>query len=198
MVLSTKSYQTRRCHTQRQRGAKKGAHMDTQALTKLSYGLYTVSVEDPANARPAGFIIDAVAQISMDDPPTVIVSVMNRNYSKDCIAEAGVFNLSVLPADVDPFLIANFGYQSSKDVAKWANVPHTIRAGLPVPDCAVSWAQLKVIDKRVMGTHTSFFTQPVEAELLVPDGQPLLYADYFKELKTKAMDAFTAWKEENA
>jgi flavin reductase (DIM6/NTAB) family NADH-FMN oxidoreductase RutF len=163
--------------------------------TKLTYGLHVISVTDAANARPAGFIIDAVCQLSMDEAPTVVFSVMNKNYSKDCIQAAGVFNLSILPDSVDPFVIANFGFQSSKDVAKWENVPHTLLAGLPVLDQAVSWGQFRVTDLREMGTHTAFFTVPTEAEYLNGDLEPLRYADYFTKLKEPAFAAFKAFNE---
>jgi flavin reductase (DIM6/NTAB) family NADH-FMN oxidoreductase RutF len=169
--------------------------MDINALFKLTYGLYVIGVKDEANDRPGGFIIDAVAQISMDDEPTVIVSVMNKNYSKENIDKQGVFNLSILPEDVDPFVIANFGFQTSKEVDKWVNVPHTLKAGLPVLDSAIAWVQFKVIDKRVMGTHTAFFCTPVDAEVLADGKNPLIYADYFSKLKDKTMQAFREFKE---
>jgi flavin reductase (DIM6/NTAB) family NADH-FMN oxidoreductase RutF len=172
--------------------------MEINALaTKLTYGLHVVSVPDTAHARPAGFIIDAVCQLSMDEPPTVVFSVMNRNYSKDCIKAEGVFNLSILPVSVDPFVIANFGFQSSKDAAKWDNVPHTLRAGLPVLDQAVSWGQFKVTDLREMGTHTAFFCVPTEADYVNGDLEPLRYADYFTKLKEPAFAAFRAFKEKS-
>jgi len=34
--------------------------------------------------------------------------------------------------NVHPFVIANFGFQSAKGVDRWANVPHTVKNGLPV------------------------------------------------------------------
>ena len=169
--------------------------MDTTALQKISYGLYIISVNDKTNDRNAGFVIDAVAQISMGETPTVIFSVMNKNYCKDCIDKEGIFNFSVLPEDVDPFIIANFGFQTSKEVDKWANIQHSIKFGLPIIDEAISCAQFKVIDKRVMDTHTTFFCNPVEAEVLNPEKTPLIYADYFTKLKGPVMDAFKAFKE---
>jgi flavin reductase (DIM6/NTAB) family NADH-FMN oxidoreductase RutF len=170
--------------------------MEINALsTKLTYGLHVISVYDKANDRPAGFVIDAVCQLSMDEPPTVVFSVMNKNYSKNCIKDAGVFNFSILPESVDPFVLANFGFQTSKDVSKWDNVPYTLRAGLPVLDQAISWAQFKVTDLREMGTHTAFFTVPTEAEYLNGDLIPLRYADYFTKLKEPAFAAFKAFKD---
>jgi flavin reductase (DIM6/NTAB) family NADH-FMN oxidoreductase RutF len=152
-------------------------------------------VRDDVNDRFAGFIIDAVAQISMGETPTVLISVMNKNYSKDCIDKAGLLNLSVLPEDVDPFVIANFGFQTSKDVEKWPNVPHSLQGGLPVLNSAVSWVQLKVTEKRVMDTHTAFFCTPIEAEVLAAGKTPLIYADYFTKLKDATLQAFKAFKE---
>ena len=172
--------------------------MDTTALYKLSYGLYVISVKDEANDRNAGFIIDAVAQISMGTEPTVIISVMNKNYCKDCIDKEKVFNFCILPEDIDPFVIGNFGYQTSKDVDKWANVQHSEKFGLPILEEAIACAQFKVIDKRVMDTHTSFFCTPVEAENLNPEKSPLIYADYFSKLKDKTFEAFKAFKAKQA
>jgi flavin reductase (DIM6/NTAB) family NADH-FMN oxidoreductase RutF len=174
--------------------------MGIEALsTKLTYGLYVISVADALNGgRPAGFVIDAVCQVSMGEEPLVLCSVMNKNYSKGCIAQEGVFNLSVLPVDVDPFVLANFGFQSSKDVAKWENVAHELRNGLPVLPRAVSWAQLKVKDSRVLDTHTAFFCVPTEAGYLNEEKEPVRYADYFTKLKEPAFAAFQAFKEKQA
>ena len=171
--------------------------MDTSALTnKLTYGLYVVSVADAGNGgRPAGFVIDAVCQLSSGDEPLVVCSVMNKNYSKDCIAREGVFNLSILPEDVDPFVIANFGFQSSKDVAKWDNLPFETKAGLPVIPQAISWARMRALDSRVLDTHTSFFCVPEEMELLNGEKEPLRYADYFTKFKKPAFEAFQAYKD---
>ena len=170
--------------------------MDINALSKkLTYGLHVISVNDAKNARPGGFVIDAVCQLSMDEPPLVVFSVMNKNYSKDCIKDEGTFNVSILPVSVDPFVIANFGYQSSSDVDKWKNVPHTIINGLPVLDQAITWAQFKVVDFRVMGTHTAFFCEPTECDYLNESLEPLRYADYFTELKDAAFAAFKSHNE---
>lgn len=173
--------------------------MEINALAqKLTYGLHVVGATDAENGRSCGFIIDAVCQLSMGDEPVVVFSVMNGNYTKDCILKERVFNLSILPDDVDPFIIANFGYQSSKNVSKWNNVDYEIKAGLPVIPSAVSWAQLKVLDHRVFDTHTAFFCTPLEAEYLNAEKTPLRYADYFTQFKDRAFAAFQAYKEKQA
>ncbi|MDR0854307.1 MAG: flavin reductase family protein [Clostridiales Family XIII bacterium] len=169
--------------------------MAGKELNKLSYGLYVTGVRDEANDRVTGHICDAVAQLSMGEKPQVVVSIMNKNYTKDCIEKSGEFTLSVLPDTVDPFVIGNFGFQSGKDVSKWPNVPHNVVDGLPILCEAVSYVRLKVIDKRVMDSHTAFFCEAIGGEVLHEDKTPLIYADYFKELKDLVMAAFTAFKE---
>jgi flavin reductase (DIM6/NTAB) family NADH-FMN oxidoreductase RutF len=173
--------------------------MGIEALTKsLTYGLYVISVRDPEQDRIAGFVIDAVCQISSGNEPIVLCSVMNKNYSKTCILQEGVFNLSVLPDDVDPFILANFGFQSSKDVSKWDNVVFELKEGLPIIPEAVAWTQMKVKDIREMETHTAFFCEPSIAEYLNMEKNPVRYADYFTKLKNPAFAAFQAFKAEQA
>ncbi|MDR3364831.1 MAG: flavin reductase family protein [Clostridiales Family XIII bacterium] len=171
--------------------------MDIDALaTKLTYGLYVVSVTDAGHGgRPAGFVIDAVCQLATGDAPLLVCAAMNKNHSTGCIKRQGVFNLSILPDDADPFIIANFGFQSSADAAKWENIAFETRAGLPIIPDAVSWAQLRVKDSRDLGSHTAFFCVPTEAAYLNPDKEPLRYADYFTKLKTPAFEAFKEYKD---
>lgn len=172
--------------------------MDNIAVisTKLTYGLHVVGVKDSGHGgRFAGFVIDAVCQLSMGEEPVIVFSVMNKNYSKDCIAKEGVFSLSILPEDVDPFILANFGFQSSADVSKWENVEYAIEAGLPVLPSAVSWARLRTLDERVFDTHTSFFCTPVDLGYLNENKTPLKYADYFLKLKEPAFAAFKEYKD---
>ena len=169
--------------------------MGIEAFTRsLTYGLHVVSVKDSEQDRFAGFVIDAICQISSGSEPIILCAAMNKNYSKDCIIKEGVFNISVLPDDVDPFILANFGFQTSRDVAKWDNVDFALGDGLPIIPEAVSWTQMKVKDIREMETHTAFFCVPSIAEYLNKDKNPVRYADYFSKLKDPAFAAFQAFK----
>ena len=170
--------------------------MSIEALAKkLTYGLHVIGVKDSLNGgRFAGFVIDAVCQVSSGQEPVVLCSVMNKNYSKDCIERERVFNLSVLPDDIDPFVLANFGFQSSKDVSKWDNVAYELKQGLPIIPAAITWTQMNVTDIKVFDTHTAFFCVPSVAEYLNEEKNPVRYADYFTTLKDPAFAAFQAYK----
>jgi flavin reductase (DIM6/NTAB) family NADH-FMN oxidoreductase RutF len=140
--------------------------------------------------------VDSVAQVSHGDPPRLAFGSMNRNFTTKSIRKSGEFTLSVLGKDVDPFVIANFGFQSARDpaVKKWGNVPHTIIDGLPVLDGALSSIRLAVEEIIVYDTHTLFLSTLKDSQLGESDAGPLLYAEYFADMKDKVFAAFEQYK----
>jgi flavin reductase (DIM6/NTAB) family NADH-FMN oxidoreductase RutF/rubredoxin len=167
--------------------------MDVTALFKLSYGLYVAGVKTDAGL--GGCIVDAVAQVAAGDPPNVIVSCMKKNYTNECIKKTGEFTLSVLPVDADPFVVANFGFQSARDAAKWDNVPHTIKDGLPLLDGASAYIRLRVVDRKELVTHTLFICDVIDAENGENTAKSLIFGDYQAAMKTAASEAFKKFKE---
>jgi flavin reductase (DIM6/NTAB) family NADH-FMN oxidoreductase RutF len=120
---------------------------------------------------------------------------MLKNYSNEMIKKNGEFTLSVLGTDFDPFVIGNFGFQSGRDVDKWANVPHTIVDGLPVLDGAIAHIRLKVLSQTDLATHTLFLTETKDAWLGKSSADPLIYGDYLKNHKDAAFAAFKKFQE---
>ena len=105
--------------------------MDETALFKLTHGLYVLGAVDEDNGgRLVGSIVDGVMQVA-NKPLIIALSCHNRSYTKSCIEKSGRFSLSVLCQSVDPFVVANFGFQTSEKVDKWANVPYFVEDGLP-------------------------------------------------------------------
>ncbi|MDR3051669.1 MAG: flavin reductase [Oscillospiraceae bacterium] len=166
--------------------------MDITALFTLSYGLYVLGVQTEGGL--GGCVVDAVAQVALGDPSVVVVASMRNNVTNQRLHAAGACTLSVLPAKVDPFVIANFGFQSARDVDKWANVPHTLRGGLPVLDGAVAFLRLAVQDVKELTTHSVFFCDVADAWHGDRDARPLIYADYQRDMKTATMQAFNEYK----
>lgn len=164
--------------------------MDGSALFELSYGLYVTGVKNGEGY--AGALIDALVQATTESPPHIIICGMNGNNSTALIRENGEFTISVLGKDVEPFVIANFGFQSSRSVDKWANVEHEIKDGLPVLSHAVAYLRCRVEDIRIMATH-HIFTCKVE-DAWQGSGEPLLYNDYRKDLKEAVAAAFVKYK----
>ncbi|MDR0851692.1 MAG: flavin reductase family protein [Clostridiales Family XIII bacterium] len=171
--------------------------MDKSALMKLSYGLYVLGVKNGDGF--GGCIVDAVAQISQSDPPNVVLGSNLRNYSNELIKKTGVFTLSILGVDVDPFVIANFGFQSARNesVDKWAHVPHFEKDGLLYLEGAVSYLRLKVKEQQELGSHTLFLCETKDAWLGESIVKPLIYGDYQADMKDATMAAFKAFQEKN-
>ncbi|MDR0356767.1 MAG: flavin reductase family protein [Clostridiales Family XIII bacterium] len=166
--------------------------MDIAALYKLSYGLYTAGVKTPRGY--GGCIIDAVAQVSAGAQPIIAVGSMKNNYTNECIKAEQEFTLSVLAEGTDPFIIANFGFQSARVADKWTNAPHTVRDGLPVLDGAVSYLRLRLFEKKELATHTLFLCDVTDAWLGDNERRPLIYGDYLRDMKDAAMEAFKRYK----
>lgn len=166
--------------------------MDQLAFTKLTYGLYVAGVKDAAG-RFCGSLVDAVAQVSMGSQPYVALGSMNRNYTTEVLLQNGLFTLSVLPEDVDPFVLANFGFQSGRTIDKWSNVPYEIYHDLPVLKHSVARLLCRVDGVRMFETHHLFIAEIIEADHT--GGEPLIYADYFTKLKGPVAEAFKAYKQ---
>jgi flavin reductase (DIM6/NTAB) family NADH-FMN oxidoreductase RutF/rubredoxin len=167
--------------------------MDEKALFKISYGLYVLGIG--AENHFGGCVVDAVAQVSGGQSPVIILGSMNNNLTNQLIKDSGDFTLSVLPENIHPFVIANFGFQSAKDVDKWANVPHTVKNGLPVLDGAVAYFRCRTTEAKELATHTAFFCEVTDAWQGENSAKPLIYGDYQREMKSAAVEAFKTFRE---
>jgi flavin reductase (DIM6/NTAB) family NADH-FMN oxidoreductase RutF len=169
---------------------KGGIAMDLTALFKFSYGLYVIGVKH--GDKLGGCIVDALVQASSNEPPTLILCSIKGNYTNEIIKAEGVFSISVLPVTVDPFVVANFGFQSARVADKWNNVPHSISGGLPQLEGAASYVKCSVKNAVELATHTAFFSEVTDA--VRGDGDPLVFGDYQKTMKNAAYEAFQKFK----
>jgi flavin reductase (DIM6/NTAB) family NADH-FMN oxidoreductase RutF/rubredoxin len=167
--------------------------MNEKALFNISYGLYVLGIQ--AENYFGGCVIDAVAQVSGGQPPVIILGSMNNNLTNRLIKDKGEFTLSILPENVHPFVIANFGFQSAKDVDKWANTPHTVKDGLPILDGAAAYLRCRTTEAKELATHTAFFCEVTDAWQGENSAKPLIYGDYQREMKSAAIGALKAWKD---
>ncbi len=161
--------------------------MDTTALSKLTHGLYVLGAKD--GNRYVGCLVDAVMQASLK-PLAVAVSCMKTGYTQSCIRRTNAFSLSVLGQHVDPFVVGNFGYQSSRTIDKWAAVPFVVKDDLPFYQDAVGFLTCHVIATHEFESHVVFMAEVVDAW---QQGETccLTYNDYQNGFKTKVMEAFS-------
>lgn len=157
--------------------------MDKKALYNLSYGVFMLSSSTGDKAN--GCITNTCMQIA-NSPVRVAISVLNTNYTCDIIKESNIFALSILDNTCTFETIKHFGFQSGRDVDKFAdlNMPLDIN-GVPYlgwQACAV--ISCKVVSSQDLGSHTLFIGEVVDAKVL-SENAPVTYADYQNNIKPK-------------
>ena len=160
--------------------------IDWDILYKISLGLYVLSAKD--GTKEAGSIVDAV-MVAANKPCALALSCNNASFTKQCIEKSKSFALSVLPKDVKPEIIADFGFKSSKNFDKWSKVKSTQFDGLPVLEDAVAYISAKVIHQYVLDSNTIFVAEISDMKLN-KEAPLLLYQDYRGKLKDEVLRAF--------
>ena len=161
--------------------------VDLEALYKLTHGLYVLGARD--ENRFAGSIVDAVMQVA-NKPVAIALSCSNGSYTKSCIDKTGEFSLSVLCRNVAPFVVANFGFQTSRLVDKWKNVEHTIKDGLPYLNDNLASFRCKVLHPYPLESNTLYVAEVTEAATSCRNEEPLTYLDYRSYFKNDVMESF--------
>ena len=159
--------------------------IDPTALFHIGYGLYVLTSRD-CDGKDNGCIVNTVTQVT-NTPNRVAVTVNKMNYSCDVIANTGVLNISTLTEDAPFQLFQHFGFQSGKDVDKFADFKHVQRShnGLLFLDkYANAYISCRVIDKVDLQTHIMFICDVTECVRL-SDKETMTYTYYQKNVKPK-------------
>ena len=160
------------------------AEVDKNALFKLSYGLYILTAQD--GEKDNGCIINTVSQLT-DTPSRFMIAVNKQNYTHDMIMKTGKFNISVLTEEVPFTVFQHFGFQSGRDVDKFADASGCARSAngiYYVPEYSNAVISGSVIETHDYGTHTLFVADVTQAQILseVPS---VTYTYYFEHIKPK-------------
>jgi flavin reductase (DIM6/NTAB) family NADH-FMN oxidoreductase RutF len=152
--------------------------MQNIAFTALVHGVYVVTTRlgDRLNGMTAAW----VSQVSLS-PLLLMVSIAPPRYSHDLIKESGVFAINVLAAgQID--LGRRFGFASGRRVDKFAGMEYlTAATGSPILTEAYAYFDLKLVDTFPAGDHNLFVGKVLEAKILQPEKQPLIFSkkDFF-------------------
>ena len=121
-----------------------------------------------------------VSQVSLK-PLLVMVSIAPPRYTHTLIKESGIFAINVLTSDqVD--LAKRFGYKSGRKIDKFAGLDDpTAATGAPILPQAYAYLDLKLVHTFPAGDHTLFVGEVVDAKILHPQSQPLVFkkSDFF-------------------
>ena len=157
--------------------------MDITTLFNMSYGLYIIGAKD--GEKNAGCVVNTVTQ-STAKPVTLTVCINKDNYTNTCIKKTKEFSVSILSEKTKETTFGIFGFSSSKDRDKFAEVPCAYTpSGLPyINEGCTGYLQCKVIDSIDNYTHTVFIAEVIEAENLFKE-PPMTYAYYHSVVKGK-------------
>ena len=161
------------------------------AFFKLTYGLFVLTSAKNSAAAPAGknsgCIINTVMQIT-DNPKQIVIAVNKANYTHDLIIESKKFNVTALTTDSHFDVFKRFGFQSGRDVNKFAGFEDACgksENGLYfINRDANAFFSGEVISAVDYGTHTLFAALVSEAAVL-SNGTSLSYQYYFDNIKPK-------------
>ena len=90
----------------------------------------------------SGCIANSIMQIT-SSPATLAVSMNHDNYTHECIEKSGMFAVSILSEKTDPNIISQLGFQSSRDVDKFMNVPFITKHNIAVVDDACGYLSVR-------------------------------------------------------
>ena len=160
--------------------------MNNQAMFKLSYGLFVLTAQDEAG-KANGCIINTAIQAA-SDPNTVTICVNKQNYTHDLIMKTNKFNVSILSEKATFDLFTHFGFQSGRDVDKFADFKDykVTGNGLPVitkgTNAYISGWVRETVD---LGSHTMFIATVADMDVLDEATPSCTYAYYFANIKPK-------------
>lgn len=150
--------------------------MDMTAFFKLNYGLYVISAMDGTHA--AGCVVNTLTQVTAE-PARVTVAVNKGNATAEAIRNAGYFAASVLTEDIPMDTISLFGFRSSREVDKFAQVSYGVDDhGTPYLNEGVNARfACKVLECWDVGTHLLFLAEVTDCEVL-SSARSMTYAFY--------------------
>ncbi|MGF6376415.1 flavin reductase (DIM6/NTAB) family NADH-FMN oxidoreductase RutF [Clostridiales Family XIII bacterium PM5-7] len=163
------------------------------AMRKFSYGLFVLSAK--AGDKDGGCIINTAMQVTTN-PVQVSMCLNKDNYTHELIMNSKEFNVSFLSEDVPFSVFQRFGFQSGRDVDKFADFADCARAENGVmyltkyANAAISVKVNKTVD---LGTHTMFIGQ-VSEEKELSSLPSVTYQYYFDHIKPKPETAETPKK----
>lgn len=171
--------------------------MDKKAMYQLSYGLFVLT--SAFEGRDSGCIINTGIQVT-SEPNRISIAVNQGNFTKELVEKSGKFNLSVLSEAASFETFRHFGFQSGRDVDKFAGYSDCRRSanGLCYVTAGTNAYISATVEQTVdLGTHMLFIAAVDDMEVLSNDPSAT-YAYYQSQIKPKparqSSAGKTAWR----
>ena len=152
--------------------------MDMKAMYKLSYGLFVLTAK--RGEKDNGCITNTAIQVT-SEPNRISIAVNKANYTHDMVLETGKFNVAIISEKADFDLLKHFGFQSGRDVDKFADFTDCARAENGIfyitkgTNAVISAEVEQCID---LGSHTLFIAKVTD--LMVLDAASSATYEYYQ------------------
>lgn len=166
-------------------------------MYKLTYGLFVLTAGK--DGKDSGCIINTAQQVT-SEPNRISIAVNKANYTHDLVKESGRFNISTISEAASFDLFKHFGFQSGRDVDKFAGYTECKRSanGLYYVTAGTNSYISAAVEQAVdLGSHTLFIASVEDMEVL-SDTASATYEYYQSAIKPKpaqtAQTGKTVWR----
>jgi len=169
--------------------------VDKKAMYKLSYGLFVLTAKE--GDKDNGCIINTAIQAA-SEPNQLSICVNKANYTHDMVLRTGEFTVSIISQDADFELFKHFGFQSGRDVDKFASFDKCARGEngiMYVTKGTNAYISVRVTKTEDLGSHTMFIGEITDMEVL-SDTSSVTYEYYQNNIKPKPQAVGTTPKGE--
>lgn len=158
--------------------------MDKKTMYKLTYGLFVLT--SASEGKDSGCIINTAGQVT-SEPNRISITVNKSNFTHDLVKESGKFNISILSEAASFDTFKHFGFQSGRDVDKFADYTDCKRSanGLYYVTAGTNGYISAAVEQSIdLGSHTMFIASVEDMEVL-SDTPSTTYAYYQSSIKPK-------------
>lgn len=158
---------------------------------KITQGMYILTTNN------GGCVVDAVSQISSGDNPLISVAVMKSNYTNELLKNNKRFALSVVGKNTNPEIIKTFGYNSMRNINKFANIDTTQIDDIKIINDSLGYMVCEITNSIENDTHTLFIGKLIKCDIF-KDEEAMSY-QYFQDhkdelIKIQKEEGQTLWK----
>ena len=158
--------------------------MNQKTMYNLTYGLFVLT--SGFDGKDSGCIINTAGQVT-EEPNRISIAVNKGNFTHDLVKKSGKFNISILSQEARFETFQHFGFQSGRNVDKFAGYTDCKRSGnglYYVTAGANGYISAKVEQEVDLGSHTLFLAAVEDMEVL-SDTPSTTYSYYQSHIKPK-------------
>ena len=176
--------------------------MNSKVMFNIQYGLFVLSTN--LDGMDNACIINTVTQVTAApvSKDRITICVNKSNFTHDLIAASKKFTVSIISEAATFDLFKHFGFQSGKNVDKFANfdkVQRTENGTLAITEGTNSYISANVINQVELDTHSIFVAEVVGMEKFndIPSTTYNFYQSHIKpkpQSVGKTADGKTVWR----